>query len=93
MPAAPYPLGGEPRDVVEDVRRLGGFGIVAHPDSPKPELRWRDWTAPFDGIEWLNPDTSWRVHAQRPRWRVAAAHCWRRCSHYPFGRPETIASC
>ena len=28
---APYPLGGEPRDVVEDVRRLGGFGIAAHP--------------------------------------------------------------
>src|SRR5580765_1605945 len=26
--ASPYPLGGEPRDVVEDVRRLGGFGIA-----------------------------------------------------------------
>ena len=46
MPAAPYPLAGEPRDVVEDVRRLGGFGIAAHPDSPKPELRWSDWDAP-----------------------------------------------
>src|SRR4051812_45263155 len=32
MPAAPYPLAGEARDVVDDVRRLGGFGIVAHPD-------------------------------------------------------------
>ena len=40
MPASPYPLAGEARDVVEDVRRLGGFGIAAHPDSPKPELRW-----------------------------------------------------
>ena len=39
MPASPFPLGGEPRDVVEDVQRLGGFGIVAHPDSPKTELR------------------------------------------------------
>src|SRR5437762_14056821 len=39
LPAAPYPLGGEARDVVDDVRRLGGFGIVAHPDSPKAELR------------------------------------------------------
>ena len=29
------------RDVVEDVHRLGGFGIVAHPDSPKAELSWR----------------------------------------------------
>ena len=51
MPASPYPLGGEARDVVEDVKRLGGIGIVAHPDSPKPELRWREWVAPFDAIE------------------------------------------
>src|SRR5712671_780210 len=42
MPPSPYPLGGEPRDVVEDVKRLGGFGIAAHPDSPKAELRWRE---------------------------------------------------
>src|SRR6266446_3126272 len=58
MPPAPYPLGGEARDVVEDVGRLGGFGIVAHPSSPKPALSRRAWNAPFDGIEWLNPDTS-----------------------------------
>jgi len=43
--------------------RLGGFGIAAHPDSPKQELRWSDWEAPIDGVEWINPDTSWRVHA------------------------------
>ena len=42
--AAPYRLGGEASAVVEDVRRLGGFGIVAHPDSPRPALAWRDWT-------------------------------------------------
>ena len=35
MPKAPYPLGGQARDVVDDVKRLGGFGIAAHPDSPK----------------------------------------------------------
>ncbi len=69
MPASPYPLGGEPRDVIEDVHRLGGFGVVAHPDSPKPELRWREWTAPFDGIEIVNPDTSWRVHLREPQWQ------------------------
>src|SRR5579872_4314772 len=77
MGAAPYPLGGEARDVVADVKRLGGFGIAAHPDSPKPELQWRDWAAPFDGVELLNPDTSWRVLADqrgwRPRWRIATA--------------------
>ncbi len=60
MRPAPYPLGGEPSAVVEDVRRLGGFGIVAHPDSPKSELGWKDWDAPFDGIEWLSADSEWR---------------------------------
>jgi hypothetical protein len=66
MPESPYPLAGEARDVVEDVHRLGGFGIAAHPDSPKAELRWREWTAPIDGVELLNPDTSWRLHVVRP---------------------------
>ena len=56
MPAAPYPLGGAPSAVVEDVARLGGFGVAAHPDSPKPELQWGDATAAIDGIEWLSAD-------------------------------------
>lgn len=90
LPPAPYPLGGEARDVVEDARRLGGFGIVAHPDSPKLELSWREWAAPFDAIEWINPDTSWRVLAQRPglrsRFRLVEA-----LVDYPFRPAETIA--
>jgi hypothetical protein len=89
MPAAPYPLGGEARDVVEDVKRLGGFGIAAHPNSPKPALSWRQWNAPFDGIEWLNPDTSWRVKLRQPGWRVG----WNvvtTLAAYPFRSPETI---
>jgi hypothetical protein len=60
MQPASYPLGGEPDAVVEDVKRLGGFGIVAHPDSPRPQLAWGDWDAPFDGIEWLSADSEWR---------------------------------
>jgi hypothetical protein len=60
MPAAPYPLGGEAATVVEDVARLGGFGIAAHPHSAKPELAWTDWRAPIDGLEWLNVDSEWR---------------------------------
>jgi hypothetical protein len=60
LPAAPYPLGGDPAGVVEDVRRLGGFGVVAHPDSPKTELAWSDWDVPVDGVEWLNADSAWR---------------------------------
>jgi hypothetical protein len=57
---APYRLAGDAADVVEDVRRLGGFGVVAHPDSPKPTLSWRDWQAPVDGLEWFNLDSEWR---------------------------------
>lgn len=90
MGAAPYPLAGEARGVVEDVRRLGGFGIAAHPDSPKPELRWSDWDAPIDGVEWINPDTSWRVHAVtgwRSRFRLLDG-----LLHYPIRPAETLAS-
>lgn len=39
--AAPYRIGGEARDVIEDIHRLGGIAIVAHPDSPRADLRWR----------------------------------------------------
>ena len=58
--AAPYPLGGDAEGVVADVRRLGGFGVVAHPFSPKKELRWTDWSLNVDGVEWLNGDNQWR---------------------------------
>jgi hypothetical protein len=89
MPASPYPLAGEARDVVEDVHRLGGFSIAAHPDSPKRELRWSDWDAPIDGVEWINPDTSWRVLAagRASRFRLFAG-----ILHYPFRPEETLAS-
>jgi hypothetical protein len=60
MPASPYPLGGAADTVVEDVARLGGFGIAAHPDSPKAALRWTDDRPLIDGIEWLNADSEWR---------------------------------
>jgi hypothetical protein len=64
--AAPYPLGGEPAGVIEDVARLGGFGFAAHPDSSRPELAWAEWSAPLDGLEWINADTEWR-HESRTR--------------------------
>lgn len=60
LPAAPYPFGGEPSTVVEDVSRLGGFGIAAHPDHPKRELAWTDSELAIDGIEWINADSEWR---------------------------------
>ena len=65
MSRAPYPLGGASEAVAEDVRRLGGFGIAAHPDSPKPDLRWTDARARIDGIEWLNADSEWRNETRR----------------------------
>ena len=60
LPEASYPLAGEPRDVLEDIARAGAFAIAAHPGSPKDELRWADWEAPVDGLEWLNADSEWR---------------------------------
>jgi hypothetical protein len=60
MPAAAYPLAGTAESVVEDVTRLGGFGLVAHPDSARPSLRWEAWDLPFHGFEWLNADSEWR---------------------------------
>ena len=84
LPQAPYPLRGEARDVVEDVRRLGGFGVVAHPDSAKPSLRWQDWGADVDAIEWLNADAEWRDESA-----LTLAHALAR---YPFRPVATVAS-
>jgi hypothetical protein len=91
LPAAPYPLAGEPKDVLEDVHRLGGFGIAAHPDSPKEELRWRDWSAPIDGVELINLDTVWRMAAARPGWQPGARLLTALLA-YPFRSAETIAN-
>lgn len=89
LPQAPYRLGGEPRDVVDDVRRMGGFGIAAHPDSPKPALAWSDWTVPVDGFEVLNPDSSWRAHAFE-RGAAGKARLLQALATYPFRPSETI---
>ena len=84
LPKTPYPLGGEGRDAVEDVARLGGFGIAAHPDSAKAELRWTAWSEPFDGIEWLNGDSEWRSKAWGRLVLLALT--------YPVRAPESLAS-
>ena len=84
LPAAPYPLGGDPRGVVEDVRRLGGFGVAAHPTSPRPALAWSDWSLPVDGIEWINGDSQWRDDSLPALLRAAGG--------YWFRAPESLAS-
>lgn len=90
MGLSPYPLGGEPRDVVEDVRRLGGFGVAAHPDSPKLALRWRDWAAAFDGMEWLNADSEWRDKSTLRLTHTFLEFLWRGPEALAslFGRPD-----
>jgi hypothetical protein len=82
---SPYPLAGTPQAVLEDVHRLGGMGIAAHPQSPRASLRWSGWDVPVDGIEWLNADSEWRdelleslgrlllTYALRPAETLAAA--------------------
>jgi hypothetical protein len=89
--AAPYPLAGDPEDVIEDVHRLGGRAIVAHPDSPDVRLRWRRSDVRYDGIEWLNADSEWR---DDPTGRLFASTA--RAIVRPtativslFGRPDT----
>ena len=74
LPASPYPIAGTPGDVIEDVRRLGGFGIAAHPGSPRPSLAWQEWDAAFDGLEWLNGDSEWRDELRMPLARALATY-------------------
>lgn len=84
MRPSPYPLGGEARDVVEDVRRLGGFGVATHPGSRKRELQWGAWEAPFDAIEWLNQDSEWRDESWLGMTRLLLS--------YPLRGPAAIAA-
>ena len=79
-----YPIAGTPDDVIEDVVRLGGFGVAAHPGSARPSLSWQDWTAPIDGLEWLNADSEWR---DEPRLPIARA-----LITYFFRAPQSMAT-
>jgi hypothetical protein len=81
---SPFRLGGAPADVVEDVGRMGGFGIVAHPDSPKKALAWKDWSPPLAAFEWLNADSEWRDETKTSLFRTLLT--------YPFRSPESIAA-
>ena len=84
LPQTPYPLGGEVSDVSEDVRRLGGISIAAHPDSARLALRWTDWRIAVDGLEWLNADSQWRDETWNSLGRSLLT--------YPFRRASTLAT-
>ena len=83
LPRAPYPLRGEPGDVLEDVQRLGAMAIVAHPTSLKADLVWHDADRPFDGVEWLNGDSEWRDERSWSLTRILFT--------YWFRAPESLA--
>ena len=83
LPKMPYPLRGEVRDIVDDVARMGGMSIAAHPGSPKPGLRWTEWTSPFSGLEWLNGDSESRDEG----WSIA-----RTLLTYPFRAAPSLAA-
>jgi hypothetical protein len=84
LPKATYPLAGEVRDILEDVVRMGGMSVAAHPGSLKPQLRWTDWTSPFNGLEWLNADSE----ARDERWYQLA----RSVFTYPFRSSSSIGA-
>jgi hypothetical protein len=94
MPASPYPLGGAPSAVVEDVSRLGGFGVAAHPDHAKAELAWGDWDVPVDGLEWINADSEWRNESALQLTRVLFDYLFRPGPAIAsvFDRPEKTLS-
>ena len=82
LPKTPYPLGGEVRDIVDDAARMGAMSVAAHPGSPKPNLRWTEWTSPFSGLEWLNGDSESRDEG----WSIA-----RTLLTYPFSAAPSLA--
>ena len=84
LPTAPYPLAGDGRAVAEDVRRLGGMGLLAHPDSQRPALAWHDPSVSADGFEWINGDSTWRT--------ASTAHLLTRLLTYPLNRPGTLTA-
>ncbi len=81
---APYPLGGSPRDVLDDIHRLGGVAIIAHPDSATVGLSYRGPDSGFEGIEWLNLDSEWRDKSSATLVETAL--------HYLIRPPESVAS-
>ena len=74
---SPYPLGGSAEAVAEDVVRLGGFGVAAHPTSARASLRWSDESVPVSGLEWLNADSEWRDESRFRLVRAVAAYPFR----------------
>lgn len=53
-----FRFSGDARDTLEDISSLGGTAVVAHPMSPREDLRWSGWQLPGSwGVELLNLDS------------------------------------
>lgn len=56
-----FKFSGTLREVLDDVRHLGGCAFVAHPTSPRGETRFTREEEPGSfGVEVVNGDTAWR---------------------------------
>lgn len=56
-----FRFSGTLREVLDDIRHLGGCAFVAHPTSPRGETRFTREDAPGEwGVEVVNGDTAWR---------------------------------
>jgi hypothetical protein len=61
IPEPDFRFGSIAGEALQDVAELGGFSVVAHPDSDRPEFSWADWELPgYGGVELVNLDSAWR---------------------------------
>jgi hypothetical protein len=61
IPDPGFRFSGDARDVLEDIRDLGGVAFAAHPDSDRPDFRWTGDGLPGPwGLEVLNGDSAAR---------------------------------
>ena len=61
LSAPSHRFSGNGLDALRDVTSLGGTTFAAHPDSPRADLGWTDWTLPGGwGLEVVNGDSQWR---------------------------------
>ena len=59
--APTFKFSGTLREVLDDVRHLGGCAFTAHPTSPRGETRFTREDEPGNwGVEIVNGDTAWR---------------------------------
>lgn len=59
--APTFKFSGTLREVLDDVRHLGGCAFTAHPTSPRGETRFTREDEPGSfGVEVVNGDTAWR---------------------------------